>query len=145
MTSLEVKNTRHAVKAKRSEQLKIFDDDGKITQATAWIAGLLLMLMTAPIWWIFAQYGRMTQGMFAAVSNAVLGLQALQYPRYFKAKWLYVLLLVLSISYILLSLLMPNSLPKNTPTSFFLWPFVLITIGINHFMIKICAKALKKG
>lgn len=101
-----------------------------------WLAGLMLSLVFAPIWWLFARYGSMTQGMFAAVPNIILWLYALQFQKYLRKKWFYGVLFSISCFYVILALFLPERLPQNIATSVVLWPFVIISIGIDHLILK---------
>lgn len=141
MISSTVRNIKHAeVPNDWSLQVTFLGKDGKVTGPAMWSAALLLMLANALIWWLYASYGYMEQGMFAAVANSILGVQALQFPKHFKSLWFYIALIFLSLSYFSFAFLMPASLPKGVPTSLFVWPVALVTIGINALIIKIFCK-----
>ena len=124
--------------------MKIFDEDGKVAQSAMWIATLLLMLSNALIWWAYAEFGYMEQGMFAAVANAVLGIYTLQFPRYFRRIWFYITIFFLFLFYLSSAFVMPAGLPKNVPTSLFLWPFALATIGMDMLVVKLSARVFDR-
>jgi hypothetical protein len=124
--------------------LQIYDKNGKLSQSAMWLSVFALMIISAPIWIVYDHFGYMTQGMFAVVSNAILWLYALQFPQYLKRPWFYVILVCLSIFYFTAGFLMPGGLPKNSPTSFFLWPFALVTIGIDRLVIKFFARRFEE-
>jgi hypothetical protein len=124
--------------------MKIFNKDGKISESLTWISVFSLMIIGAPIWVLYDHFGYMTQGMFAVVSNCILWLYALQFPQYFKQRWFYITLIFLSIFYFTFAFLMPGNLPKNSPTSLFLWPFALVTIGIDRLVIRFFARRFEK-
>ena len=117
--------------------MKFFDEDGKVTGSAMWISALFLMIINGFIWIAFSNYGHMTQGMFAALANAIVGLYALQFPKYFRRLWFWIAISSLILFYLIIAFLMPSGLPKDTPTSLFLWPFALATIGIDFIIIRI--------
>ena len=124
--------------------MQIFDGNGKLSEWAMWLSVFALMIISAPIWVIYDHFGYMTQGMFAVLSNAILWLYALQFSQYLKRKWFYIILICLSIFYFTVGLLLPSSLPKNTPTSLFLWPVALVTIGIDRLVIKFFARCFER-
>jgi hypothetical protein len=124
--------------------VQIFDENGKISEPGMWLSFFALMITSAQIWVLYDHFGYMTQGMFAVLSNAIFWLYALQFPQYFKRRWFFVILICLSILYFASAFLMPDSLPKNSPTSLFLWPFALVTIGIDRLVIKFFAGRFEK-
>lgn len=120
--------------------MQMIDSDGKFSASAMWLAGLGLSLIFSPVWWLFAHYDRMTQGMFAALADVVLWLYALQFPSFLKRISFYGLLLLVTGIYTAGALLMPDHLPKDSPTSVILWPFTLATIGFDHVAIRLWAK-----
>ena len=120
--------------------MKILDDNGKVMQKWVWLIAALLFLASLPVIWVYASHGYQGQGIMGCISVCVLVIYALQFPRYFKSAWIYAYVALLSAFYLSVVLFLPNVLPNNAPTSLVLWPFVLVTIGIDAVVMRIFAK-----
>ena len=117
--------------------MNIFDGKGNVSAPLIWATAAALFCLSLPVIWIYGSYGYQLEGIFACLSVSVLVIYALQFPKYLKRPWLYAYVTMLSAFYFLAALLLPGALPKNTPTSAFLWPFALVTIGIDFLVLRI--------
>jgi hypothetical protein len=120
--------------------MKILDDNGKVMDKWVWLVAVLLFIMSLPIIWIYSLYGHQSQGIMGCISVCVLVVYALQFPAYLKRTWMWFYVGTLSSFYFSVVIFLPDFLPRNAPTSVVLWPFVLVTIGIDAIMIRMFAK-----
>ena len=108
----------------------------KMEDRYVWLIGAALFLASLPIIGLYAYFDRRAQGILSCLSVSVLVIYALQFPQHLGKWWLYVYVAALAVGYLAVSLVLPNELPNKTPTSFVLWPFALVTIGIDAVMLR---------
>lgn len=120
--------------------MKILDENGKVMEKWVWLCAIILFLLSLPVISIYSLYGLQSQGIIGCISVCVLAIYALQFPEHLKKNWMWGYILTLSTFYLLTVILLPNILPKNAPTSVVLWPFVLVTVGIDAIMMRVFAK-----
>lgn len=113
------------------------DENYKIKPKWIWIAAAVLFVVSLPVIWLYESFGRQTEGVFGCAAVSVMIIYALQYPLYIRRFWYYVYMVVLGILYLTVALLLPNEIPTNMPTSVFLWPFVLFTVGIDWLVMRL--------
>lgn len=77
---------------------------------------------------------------FGCLSVCILIIYGLQFPAYFKRRWFHAYLIVLSLFYFGVAFLLPNELPRHSPTSFILWPFALVTIALDAIVLRVLVR-----
>jgi hypothetical protein len=122
------------------QAMNFLDAKGKIT--LFWLSVLLAMtfICSLPILWTFDYFDRDAQGIFYCFALNVSLICALQYPVQKIRSWLPYYLLATSVIYLGICCGMPRKLPSNYPTSAFLWPFALVSMGIDFVLIKMFQK-----
>ena len=120
--------------------MAIFGKDGQISQAYRLLITLLLLIISIPTAIFFGSPRHVIQALSACLSIVILILTFLRHPEYFKSAWFYGLTVLLSITYIVGFLALPNLLPKGTPAAAIMWPIALATMIIDTMALKSCAK-----
>ena len=109
---------------------------GKIEDRYLWLIAGTLFAASLPVIWLYASFDRQAQGILCCLSVSVLIVYALQFPQHLGKWWLYVYVATLVVCYVAVSFVLPNELPRKTPTSFALWPFALISIAVDALMLR---------
>lgn len=120
--------------------MAIIGKDGQLSQAYRLLVTVLLLIVLIPTAIFFGSPRHIVQALSACLSIIVLIITFLRNPEHFKSAWFYGLAALLSISYIVGFLALPNFLPRGTPAGTIMWPIALATMIIDIVALRSCAK-----